>query len=178
MTPGFQVDELIVATRDGRNCKNAIPAQWCHPDGRLFRIPTAGISDGASVPRICDILLDLPPYGEYWMEAYLHDQAYDGGLEIYGADGNWTPAMLPKDECDFLFKQAMALNPAISNNKAMELYIGVKLGGQAAFNEDRAAYAARQGSKAPFVSTLNGLRKAAKEFCEENGEALLKAAGM
>lgn len=135
MEAGFKTRIAEVVTTDFRIFKlSRQPIEFQHPNGDLYRIPLGAPSDLASVPRVFQNV--LPPTGEYALEAYLHDSAYQNTLEIY-KDYNWVKAELTKLQCDDLFLTAMNLNPNISAEVRSVLYSAVSLAGQHAFDQDR-----------------------------------------
>jgi hypothetical protein len=119
--------------------------------GDLFRLPRFGKSDLASIPRPLWAL--LPPQGEdgaeYGLCAFGHDLAYLdtllvwpsnhvlAGVPIPNDNTGWIKASLPRPECDLLLREMM-LACKVPEAIAEEIYLGVKLGGQWAFDNDRA----------------------------------------
>ena len=131
MQPGFSSRIVFAATnQDGRNWKLTEPMHYTARDGRTFVVPPGAATDGASTPAMLASL--LPPTGDYWQSAVLHDAAYRGDLQL--PDG--AKANLTKDECDNLLKEAMELS-GVDPVTAATIYEGVRLGGAAAFREDR-----------------------------------------
>jgi hypothetical protein len=123
MTPGFQSKTIKVETSDGRNFVLLEPVVYVTGFGAHLTIPAGTTSDGASTPAL--IWSAVPPFGLYWPAAYLHDWLYRATL-------------MPKPECDDLLKEAM-LSLGVDSELVDVVYEGVKLGGQSAFDADRAA---------------------------------------
>ena len=99
-------------------------------DGRVFVVPRGASTDGASTPALIASL--LPPTGDYWQSAVLHDSAYQNTL-LTNLGGK---ASLSKDECDLLLKEAMELS-GVDALIVDTIYEGVRIGGAHAFKEDR-----------------------------------------
>ena len=118
---GFNTTALTVQSSDGRNFTLLRPFVFTHPSGESVTVPAGATSDGASTP--CEMWMSLPPFGTYWMAAFLHDWLY--------RCTDW-----PKDKCDDWLLQAMiALN--VPEAERIAIYEGVHLGGQWAFEGDR-----------------------------------------
>ncbi len=131
MPPGFQSRIVFAATnQDGRNWKLTQPMTYNTRDGRTFIVPVGASTDGASTPALAASL--LPPTGDYWQSAVLHDAAYRNDLRL--PDG--SKASLSKEESDLLLKEAMELS-GVDPATAAVIYEGVHLGGAHAFKEDR-----------------------------------------
>lgn len=127
--------DVLVRTRDGRNVTVMEPIEVVTDTGARYRVPVGAMSDGASTPN--EVWTALPPFGEYWAAAVIHDAAYRGTLERQLANGDWMPAWLTKDQCDTLFLDAMGAL-GVDQLKKETLYEGVHLAGWRAFKEDRA----------------------------------------
>jgi hypothetical protein len=133
MTAGFSEGALLVSTPDGRNFTLMSPFTYTTKAGEVITVPAGTESDGASTPRIGWNL--LPPFGTYWMAAFLHDYLY-------------RETEKAKADCDDIFYEAMdALGT--DDEEARLIYEGVSLGGWAAFQADRKAEA-----EAPTKVTL------------------------
>lgn len=130
MTPGFQSKIVEVVTQDGRNFKLLKPVTYVAADGRVFVIPAGASTDGASVPSSLWPL--LPPFGDYWLAAYLHDSAYQNTLKT----DSGAIAGLSKEQCDLLLKEAMQ-SLGVPLATVAEIYEGVAIGGWKAFKQDR-----------------------------------------
>ena len=118
----FSTTSLKVQSSDGRNFVLLEPFSFTSQGGVTITVPAGSTSDGASTPR--EIWSFIPPFGTYWMAAFLHDYLY-----------RYT--QLPKTECDSLLKEAMeclGVDPIERN----AIYDGVALGGQSSFDSDRA----------------------------------------
>ena len=119
-------------------------------DGDLYRLPRFGKSDLASIPRPLWAL--LPPQGEdgaeYGLCAFGHDLSYKDTLLVWPKNNvlagppmpndntGWVKATLPRAGCDLLLKEMM-LACNVPKDIAEEIYLGVKFGGQSAFDNDR-----------------------------------------
>jgi hypothetical protein len=122
----FSTLELVVKSGDGRNFTLLEAFTFTRPNGEVITVHVGAQSDGASTPAI--MWPTLPPFGAYWLAAFLHDFLYRYTQE-------------PKDKCDTILKEAMeALNVGWLDLDA--IYDGVAIGGESAFNVDRAAQAA------------------------------------
>ena len=130
MLQGFQSKIAEVVTADGRNFKLCRAIHYLAVDGTEYVIPIGASTDGASTPAA--IWPALPPFGDYWLAALLHDAAYQDTLQF--TDG--TKCELPKDKCDRLLKEAME-SLGVSESKVATIYEGVSLGGWKAFRDDR-----------------------------------------
>jgi len=89
--------------------------------GVIITVPVGATSDGASTPR--EIWSFIPPFGTYWMAAFLHDYLY-------------RSTNIPKDVCDSLLREAME-DLCVDWVERDAIYEGVALGGQSSFDEDR-----------------------------------------
>ena len=119
----FSVDKLTVKTSDGRNVTLVTEFTYTRKDGCIITIPAGSTSDGASTPPA--LWPTLPPFGAYWMAAFLHDYLY----RCSGVD---------KAFCDETFLEAMECLGVEDPDRTV-LYEGVHLLGWAAFREDREA---------------------------------------
>lgn len=143
MQPGFQSKIANVLTTDGRNCKLVEPLTFVTRDGRVLIIPCGAATDGASTPQgTWDV---LPPFGDYWLAALLHDAAYQNTLQL--PDG--TLATLTKDQSDALLLEAMQ-SLGVNNFDAQTIYNGVHDFGWKAFKDDRSFRSAT-------IATIGGL---------------------
>jgi hypothetical protein len=120
---GFSESDITVTTKDGQNFTLARPFFFTRPDGEVIPVPAGAQSDGASTPAV--LWPTLPPFGEYWKAAFLHDYLY-------------RETELPKDECDTIFKEAME-SLGVSALDITTLYEGVHLFGWSSFAGDRKA---------------------------------------
>ena len=133
MMPGFQSFTFKVATSDGRNFELLEDAEYLSRGLVLYRIPQGATSDGASTPR--GTWNALPPFGDYWRAAVLHDAAYRGTLQVFDGNG-FSAANLSKADCDNLLLEAMQLC-GVDELTSRTIYEGVHLGGASSFTEDR-----------------------------------------
>lgn len=132
---GFQNKIATVMTQDGRHCTIVDPISFVAKDGRTYLIPRGATTDGTSTPP--EIWFSLPPFGDYWLAAVLHDCGYQNTLLMVNEEGTAeVKAALTRDQCDDLFKEAMeSLGvPAWTVDK---IYFGVHEFGWRAFKEDR-----------------------------------------
>lgn len=119
----FSCTELTVQTSDGRNFVLLEPFSYVTSAGVTINVPAGATSDGASTPP--ELWPTIPPFGKYWMAAFLHDYLY-------------RCTQLPKAECDSIFKDAM-LNLGVTVLEAITIYEGVNLFGTSSFDSDRAS---------------------------------------
>jgi hypothetical protein len=130
MLQGFQSKIAEVVTADGRNFKLCRAIYYIAADGTIYVLPIGASTDGASVPAA--FWSALPPFGDYWLAAFLHDCAYQNTLQY--ADS--SACNLPKDKCDQLLKEAME-SLGVDSARVETIYEGVSLGGWKAFRDDR-----------------------------------------
>ena len=121
----FSTTALNVRTSDGRNMVLLDAFTYTSKTGRVITVPVGATSDGASTPR--EIWSFIPPFGTYWMAAFLHDYLY-------------RSTDLPKDVCDDLLREAME-DLCVDWVEVKAIYDGVAVGGQSSFDEDRSAQA-------------------------------------
>lgn len=117
----FSSEKFKVETLDGENFSLLEDVSYIANDGSVYTIKKGALSDGASAPSF--IWSFIPPFGNYWREAYLHDYLY-----------RYTTIL--KVRCDNLFYEAMVSN-GVSKVKAWELYEAVRIGGESSFSNDR-----------------------------------------
>jgi len=130
---GFPSKIAFVATQDGRNVKLLKPIFYHSASGAVYVIPEGAVSDGASSPR--EIWSFIPPFGEYWLAALLHDSSYQDTLLVVGESG-MSKASLTKEQCDLLIKEAME-SLGVDAGTVEKVYLGVSLCGWRAFRQDR-----------------------------------------
>ena len=120
----FDRTSIDVRTSDGRNFVLLTPFSFTSAkDGQIYTVPAGATSDGASTPP--ELWPTIPPFGKYWLAAFLHDWAY-------------RMSDLPKARCDELLREAMeALQ--VDRAEADAIYEGVHLFGQSSFDQDREA---------------------------------------
>ncbi len=129
---GFQSRYVeAICDQDGRNWKLLKPIVYTSRNGQTYIVPRGASTDGASTPAI--IASILPPTGDYWLAAILHDSCYRNDLRL--ADG-MTRADLSKDDCDSLLLEAMELT-GVDPIIAETIYQGVQLGGSSAYRAAR-----------------------------------------
>jgi uncharacterized protein DUF1353 len=119
----FSTHALNVRTSDGRNMVLLDSFTYTSKTGRVVVVPVGATSDGASTPR--EIWAFIPPFGTYWMAAFLHDYLY-------------RSTDLPKDVCDSLLEEAME-DLCVDLPERYAIYHGVTLGGESSFVSDRTA---------------------------------------
>lgn len=130
---------LQVKSSDGRHFELTRDFDYVARDGRRFRAPIGGKSDGCSTPPEIWNAMGvpwLPPFGKYWPAAFIHDGAYQNWLLVVNAEGICSAANLSKDQADALFLEIME----VLNVKLLErcaIYEGVHLCGWRAFRDDR-----------------------------------------
>ena len=136
-----------ICDQDGRNWLILTPVVYLSKNGNIYIIPRGTSTDGASTPSI--IWTKLPPFGDYWQSAVLHDSAYKNQLLVWPAgsmpDGipithemttTLAKANLSKDDCDNLLKEAMELS-GVEQRIIDIIYEGVHLCGASSYKEDR-----------------------------------------
>lgn len=121
MSWGFAKLTLAVETTDGRFVKLIEDLVYTTKSGEVITAPAATLSDGASTPKILWAM--IPPFGQYWLAAVLHDYLY-------------RLSKLPKDYCDNILLEAME-SLGVEWLLRETIYEGVHLGGDVAFNDDR-----------------------------------------
>ena len=109
MQPGFQNEFLDVRTRDGLNDILLCPLIFQSANGKLYRAPRGGSTDGLSIPKIVQ---NIPGFsavgGGDWWSGVLHDSPYRGQLEVWDDTAqDWVPANLTRAEADALIKEAL-----------------------------------------------------------------------
>lgn len=140
MNWGFKNLPVQCQSIDGLNFDLLRPLVYQARDGTVYRVARTGQTDGGSTPALL-WGMGLPPFGQAWPAFILHDGGYRDKLEtLTGGDwlnGDYKPVTLTKDQCDALLAEAMAWL-TVDPVKIREIYDGVHLGGQAAFDKDRA----------------------------------------
>lgn len=131
---GFSTRIAETVTTDFRHFKLVTAILFTDVNGDQYQMPVGAPSDLASVPAA--FWPELPPFGEYALEAYLHDGAYQNWL-LKSVNGVWVKAALSKPDCDSLFYRAMDMNPNITEAQKEILYNAVAIAGGHSFNEDR-----------------------------------------
>jgi hypothetical protein len=117
----FKNTDIAVRTSDGRNITLLEDLVYVTDAGETITVPIGATADGCSTPR--EVWNLLPPFGQYWMAAVLHDFLY-------------RKTARPQAECDLLFLEAMkSLDVDLLVRET--IYEGVHLGGSWAFNDDR-----------------------------------------
>ena len=91
--------------------------------GRIWRCPKGFVTDGASIPEELWSLIGSPFTGKYRVAAVFHDAAYA------------TPGMV-KADADMMLRDA-AIELGCEVWRADAIYEGVRIGGDAAFNDDQ-----------------------------------------
>jgi hypothetical protein len=136
--------EILVRTGDGRNVTLMEPIEFQTDKGVTYQVPIGATSDGASTPAA--LWPTIPPFGQYWKAAVVHDAAYRNQLQRQLESGFWVPAMLSKEDCDALFLDCMT---ALGVDQPLKdaIYEGVAMFGGKAFMDDRASLS--PGSASP-----------------------------
>ena len=127
---GFDKTSLDVRTSDGRNVVLLEPLTFTRPQevgGQVITMPAGATSDGASIPKVF-WSLGLAPFGPYWLATVLHDGLYRGLT---------SPRIDDRDVADLILWEAMT-SLGVAKHIAQEIYEGVHLGGQVAWDKDRA----------------------------------------
>ncbi len=119
---GFQQDQIAVLSRDGHNFTLLEPLVFVTSYGALLTIPAGSTTDGASTPAV--IWGAIPPFGKGWKAYILHDWLY-------------RKTRMGKRNCDDLMYEAL-ISLGVDEATAKVIYEGVHLGGQEAFDENRA----------------------------------------
>jgi hypothetical protein len=148
MNARFQNLPFKVSSVDGRNFVLLADVFYLSAGGRRYCLPAGASSDGASTPR--EVWPLLPPFGQYWPAAYLHDAAYRNTLLVWNGfplapgqagrtdlpSGGWVRAALPKVNCDALLLEALeSLGVGLVERRT--IYEGVVAGGTGSFDRDR-----------------------------------------
>ena len=132
---GFQNKDVLAMGQDGRNWTIVEPITYQAADGRTFVVPRGARTDGCSTPK--EIWPFLPPFGDYWLAAVLHDAGYQNTLLVVNAQGTGQDiANLTQDECDLLFKEAME-SLHVAPGQVEQIYLGVHTCGWRAYKNDR-----------------------------------------
>ena len=117
----FESKAFRVETWDGRTFRLIDSIVYTAENKEVITIPAGSTSDGASTPRAGWNV--LPPFGDYWRAAFLHDFLY-------------RDTDKPKVECDNLLLEAMASLNVFRLERDF-IYQGVVNFGQASFDIDR-----------------------------------------
>ena len=105
-------------------------------NGDIYRAPIGSATDGVSTPRWLWPI--LPPTGDDWLPAVLHDAAYRNTLQRYcPATDHWQLAKLTQAQADRLLLEALRAN-GVRWLKRTVIYTALRLVGGKAFKEDRA----------------------------------------
>lgn len=132
---GFQQRNVTMMGQDGRNWAVVDPIRYIAADGRTFVVPRGARTDGCSTP--CELWPFLPPFGDYWLAAVLHDSGYQNTLLVENPQGtDHAKANLSQDQCDSLFKEAMQ-TLGVNESTVEKIYLGVHEFGWRAFKKDR-----------------------------------------
>ncbi len=120
---GFVEKDVVTRSSDGRNEVLVEPLHYETEDSpkMLITVPAGADTDGASVPRI--FWRVIPPTGNYWMAAVLHDYMYRTNMFV-------------KSKCDSLFLEAMK-SLGVGRVKRETIYLAVKYFGFMAYNQAR-----------------------------------------
>lgn len=117
----FKNTDIAVRTSDGHNFVLLEELVYVTEAGETITAPVGATTDGCSTPK--EIWNMIPPFGQYWMGAVLHDY-------LYRMSGK------PKDQCDLIFLEAMQ-SLGVDLLLRETIYEGVHLGGEWSFNDDR-----------------------------------------
>jgi hypothetical protein len=125
---GTPVKGLTVYTEDGHNVVIVGDYYYERKDGCRIPIEDGDTSDGLSYPQYTWNL--TPPFGPGWMGGVLHDKGYRKGF--------------PKDFMDETLLEILEFL-GVSEIVARITYEGVEHGGQSSYDEDVAAWRAKNG---------------------------------
>lgn len=135
----FIIPDFTVRTRDGRNMVGVPPLPRYATQVRnvpgdtstleVLELPEGYATDGGSIPGICWSIPGFAPFGLVWPGYVYHDAGYKGLLGL-----DWT-----RLECDNLLLEIM-LWLGEDYIHAYTIYNALRVGGQAAFDKDRAEY--------------------------------------
>lgn len=138
MNPGFQKQTVDVQTSDGLDDVLLECIVFVCTDGRIYRAPTGGTTDGLSVPPCLRNI--LPASGDdSWLAGVIHDsyyrrqiQRWDVGTQSFIANPN--PTQL---EADNLILEAMTAQ-GVGTIRRQIIYRALRMFGSAAWNRDAA----------------------------------------
>lgn len=136
MSLGFQnlnPDGVSVRSMDGRNFILQEDVIFNSKDGNTYKLPIGARSDGASTPPV--IWINFPPFGSYWLAAFLHDCAYRNTLEVLNGT-SYVRASLPKNICDNLILEAMTCLGTHAFTR-QTIYDALVVAGGSSFEADR-----------------------------------------
>lgn len=115
---GFSVKDLHVEESDGKDVTLLEPFTYTTLEGEVITVPVGTTSDGASTPAI--LWPVLPPFGTYWMAAFLHDYLY-------------RCSNFPRSKCDGIFREAMG-RLGVGWFRRNVIWLGVRVGGWLPYN--------------------------------------------
>lgn len=115
---GFSVKDLHVEEADGKDVTLLEPFTYTTLKGEVITVPAGTTSDGASTPRALWVV--LPPFGTYWMAAFLHDYLYRNST-------------FPRSKCDAILKEAME-RLGVNWFRRNIIWLGVRVGGWLPYN--------------------------------------------
>lgn len=133
---------ILVRTADGRNFERMEPIDYRAKDGRIYRAPAGGTTDGLSVPqpawfRIAPFGVNAGNQWRGWKSANIHDSGYQKTLQVQTHGGNWIAANLDRAQCDDLIAEAME-SENVPGDLQFIVFEVLREFGQKAFDEDRA----------------------------------------
>ena len=123
---------------NGRDFWLLEPLYYTTQDGRLLRVREGSSSDGGSVPRITENLIER--FGKLLFAYVLHDGGYRDRLDIY-RDGVWQPVTYNQRQCDGLLLES-AESLRVNAVERDLIYTALRALGARDFNEDRISRAA------------------------------------
>ena len=135
MKAGFQNEFLDVRTRDGLNDVLLSPLLYSAANGKLYRAPRGGTTDGLSVPAAVQMV--IPAVGDAdWWSGVIHDSAYRNQLQVWSdAADDWVLANLVQATADNLILEAME-SQGVGYFKRHTIYRALRMFGAIAFKEN------------------------------------------
>jgi len=137
MEKGFQNKTLDVRTGDGADDVLLEPLLYIASDGKFYRVPIGGSTDGISTPSAIRNIPGFNSTGDDWFSGVLHDSAYRNELEVCDALGIWSKANLTQDKADALILDAME-SQGVGFIRRHTIYRALRMFGSFAFASDRA----------------------------------------
>jgi hypothetical protein len=133
----FQSPSFQVSSSDGHNFVLLQSCIYIAKDGTQYVMPAGATSDGASTPQ--EIWNLIPPFGKYWMSAFLHDCCYRNTLQVLAGDGVTVlkpQANLTEEQSNNLLLEAMD-SQGVNVIERDIIYKAVCDFGKSSFDSDR-----------------------------------------